>query len=146
MDKNKFSISDIIDALLAIGGFGFVLIILATLVPFKGFLVLLGALGIGSLGIGRILLRQKKHKNQMLENPSVNNNPQFISQKNYQDDLEVRFLEALILQKGRITLTEAVVLVRESVDKLLPIIQRLQSKGVIGTDIDDKGQIVYINA
>jgi hypothetical protein len=151
MKKTKLTIADIIDGLMMIGGFGFVLSILAmipshgNLIAFQGLLLLLGSFGIGSLGTARLLLRQKENKIQALQSSLMPQQLTQIPQNTPKDDLEIRFLEALLLQKGRITLTEAVVLVRESIDKLQPVIQRLQQKGVIGTDVDDKGQIVYVN-
>lgn len=154
MKKKTYSLSDIVDLLLTFGGFGFTLFILSIwipsllsvpLVPLKGVLVLLASFGIGSLGASRLLIR-KKSKNKLIEDSSTKRSKMQLNQVNYAEDLEIRFLEALTLQKGRITLTEAVVLIRESVDKLLPIIRKLQLQGVVGTEVDDKGQIFYVNS
>ncbi len=173
-EKNdkKYNLSDIFDFILAIGGLGFgtLLFFMAMsfnhgfMIPKPALLIDLIAFFLGGLGTTRILLRQKQNRIDELEDflppqrhlqhssysshepilaqPSNNQNLRVAS--SYQGDLEVRFLEALVHKKNRITLVEAVILVRESIDILLPVIEKLQQKGIIGTEIEENGQIVYV--
>lgn len=155
----QFSLGDLLDIALILGGFGFVLSVLIMLVPPKGALLLASLIGVAGLGLGRILTRRKQKKintleeqiiahqiPELLEKPiSTKHTQKQILQNSATDDIEIRFLEALIQQNGRITLTEAVVLLRVAVDKLLPVIERLQHKGIIGAEVSDSGQIIYVN-
>ncbi len=167
-DDKKYTFSDIVDFFLMIGGLGlggiFLLMILFQprfMIPKPLLLIDLLLLALGSIGSTRMLLRQKQNEIDELEEllpPTAQNRLQSFAQtpisqvsntniRNIaiEGDLEVRFLEALLHKKGRISLVEAVVLVRESIDKLLPIIERLQAKGIIGTEIEENGQIVYVS-
>ncbi len=159
-DKDKqFSLDDLLDTALILGGFGFVLSVCSSvMIPVQGILLLASLLGVSSLGLGRLLTRRKQkkidaleeiiaqHAPQLLERPSrTKPSQQQLLPNSMADDLEIRFLEALTQQKGRITLTEAVVLLRVAVDKLLPVIERLQHKGIIGAEVSDSGQIIYVN-
>lgn len=175
-DEKKYTFSDIIDFILMLGGWGiggFLLFIMLAQPrfsipkPFVFFDLIL--LFLGTIGGTRMLLRQKQDRIEELESllPSTTPNymlqspPQTTPQTNlhslqttapvtrissYEAELEVRFLEALMQKKGRISLVEAVILVRESIDKLLPIIEKLQSKGIIGTEIEPSGQIMYVSS
>lgn len=168
----KYTITDIIDFILALGGLGFGTLILFAvmtfnhnfMIPKSALLIDLLAFFIGGLGTTRLLLRQKQNKIDELEEflpsqrviqhthysenvlPHLSYNGSNLRTQisSFEADLEVRFLEALVHKKNRITLVEAVILVRESIDKLLPTIEKLQQKGIIGTEIEENGQIVYV--
>ncbi|TAE71039.1 MAG: hypothetical protein EAZ85_10925 [Bacteroidetes bacterium] len=173
-NDKKYSFADIVDFIFALGGIGFgvgLLFLIMTFnrgfyVPKPALLIDLLAFFMGGLGTVRLLLRQKQNKIDELEEllppqrmvqhshyPENNlpshssNNPNVrIPISTYEADLEVRFLEALVHKKNRITLVEAVILVRESIDKLLPVIEKLQKRGIIGTEIEENGQIVYVTS
>jgi hypothetical protein len=167
--EKKYSFADIIDIVLMSGGIFFgILFFFGTMflnhnfmIPKPAVFIMLLSFFTGGLGSMRLLLRQKEKKIEELEellppqyvampNPHFplqpiqpntippQQNPQVIV------DLEVKFLEAITQKNGKITLIEAVVLTRESIDKLLPIIEKLQNKGVLGTEILENGQIVYV--
>ncbi len=170
-NEQKYTFGDILDALFTIGGFGLSVIICIVAFFEADFMVskalfFLQTLGLiaGGTGLTRRLLRQKQKQIEELEelvpphllpNNTQNtnqtlssaNSPQkpFYKLPNYEDSLEARFLEALIYKKGKITMVEAVILLRESVDKIIPIIENLQSKGIIGTEIAENGQLVYVS-
>lgn len=62
-DKDKqFSLDDLLDIALILGGFGFVLSVLIMLVPLKGATLLASLFGVASLGLGRLLTRRKQKK------------------------------------------------------------------------------------
>ncbi len=169
-NDKKYTFSDIIDFFLILGGLGigtFLFLVMMAqprfMLPKPVFFIDILLLFLGSIGTGRLLLRQKQDKIEELESllppshahhlQSPNHNltshshthiqQQRIS--SYEADLEVRFLEALMQKKGKISLVEAVILVRESIDTLIPIIEKLQKRGIIGTEIEENGQIVYVS-
>ncbi len=158
-EEPQFTLSDLIDILLWLGGFGFPLVILPQVVPIQGFMLLAGSLFLGGLGLARFVGRKKQRKIDELERLIDRHLPELLEQPDNRiariasrqalpqttDELEVKFLEALILQKGRITLTEAAVLTHISIDKLMKIVERLQHKGIIGAEVSDSGQIIYVN-
>ncbi len=168
--EKQYTFSDIIDAILMVGGFGLSLVICMGVVIADDFFLpksmfLLQTIALVTMGIGvtRRLVRQKQNKIDELEeflppahfthslqspNQTQNTTPytnSFSRNTHFDDSLEARFLEALIYKQGRITLVETVILMRESIDKILPIIEKLQSKGIIGTELAENGQIIYVS-
>jgi hypothetical protein len=143
------------DYLLAIGGSGISLIALAGITHEPGqFLAMLGVMGAGATGAYRLLRRQ--HQQQLLRaNPSVEGPvtplpaaspspvahlPQGLTPN---EDLQVRLLDMFALHKGRLTLVEMVVYLRQPLDRILPMIEYLQKQGLVGADVTDTGELVY---
>lgn len=172
-NDKKYTVADIIDFIFALGGIGFGTLLFFFMMSFNHFhipkpavFIDLFAFFMGGLGTTRLLLRQKQNKIDELEdllppqriaqhthypenilpNLSLNQSNLRTQISSFETDLEVRFLEALVHKKNRITLVEAVILVRESIDKLLPVIEKLQQRGIIGTEIEENGQMVYVTA
>jgi hypothetical protein len=66
--------------------------------------------------------------------------------KSEKEPLEVRIMDVLALKQGRFTLIEAVVYLREPIDQVLPTLEKLQQSGIIGTDVSDTGEIIYVTS
>ncbi|GAB4131316.1 MAG: hypothetical protein OHK0045_24140 [Raineya sp.] len=160
-EKTRLKLSDLIDFASCVGGFGFLFTIIAqqNISPI-GLLILLGSSSLGALGLARLVGKKKQKRINELENLLNTHLPELLEKSSHStnniakksalgsntEDLEVNFLEALVLQKGRITLTEAVILTRTPIDRVMRVVENLQEKGVIGTEVSESGQIVYTNA
>ncbi len=161
-DEKKYSFSDIVDVLLGMGGLGFsslmtMFIFIAHHVPPPAFFILMGGWLAGGIGGYRLLNRRNKKLTEELHQlkqgghqPSSYNLPTSTYQReigqipqNDHPTLEVRILDLLAMRKGRITLLEAVVYLREPIDRIKPILEKLQRDGFIGVDVSESGELIY---
>jgi hypothetical protein len=146
MEKQEFFFSKWFDRLLAFGGTGGGLTLLGACmtsihIPHEAVLMTVVSFGLGALGISRL---QKRHYEKLLE--QVKNPPQPAIANPAMGDLEIRLLDMLALKKGQFSLIEAVVLLREPIDKVLPILEKLQRQGMLGTEVSDTGEIIYTSS
>jgi hypothetical protein len=148
MENKKFSFHKLLDRLLAIGGTGVGAALLGAClssghVPPQAVLMTFVSFGVGALGGFRL---QKRHYEALLAKaqgttPSAPGLP-----ADSTPDLEVRLLDMLALKKGQFSLVEAVVMLREPIDRVLPVLEKLRKQGVLGTEVSDAGEILYTSS
>jgi len=145
MERKKYSVDEIIDWILAIGGSAagsvMTLVILGSGgAAFEAVLLTVGAWAVAAWGG----FRWQKRYYEALLTPSQGQKAALPNAQTAQSsDLEVRLLDALALKKGQFTLVEAVVLLREPVDWVLPMLERLQQHGIGGSDVSNTGELLY---
>ncbi|MCU0449043.1 MAG: hypothetical protein MUC97_04240 [Bernardetiaceae bacterium] len=147
------TLSKVFDYVLTIGGSGISMIALANLTHHPGgFLAMLGVMGAGLTGAYRLL--QRRHRQQLLQATQSAETPPAVlpSAKptalppkalTPNEDLQVRLLDIFALHKGRLTLVEMVVYLREPLDRILPVVEYLQKQGLIGADVTETGELIY---
>lgn len=161
-DEKKYTFSDIVDTLIACAGLGFASLLTLFIIMDRGHVpppaVLITIMGWLTGGIGgyRLLNRRNKKLTEELKQLKQGHQPytQNLPTSTFQREpaqipqpenatLEVRILDLLAMRKGRITLLEAVVYLREPIDKVKPILEKLQRDGFIGVDVSETGELIY---
>ena len=165
-DKKKFSFQDIIDILFSFGGMG--IATLLTLFIFSGhhipppaFLTVMGAWLAGGIGGYRFLNRRNKELKEeiqaLTQGQGAHRQSATLGASSFQREiqhapaqiadsvsLEVRILDFMAMKKGRITILEAVVYLREPIDKVKPVLDKLQRDGFIRVDVSETGELIYV--
>lgn len=165
-DKKNFSFQDIVDIFLNFGGIAIgslltLAIFMAHHVPPPAFLMVMGAWLAGGIGGYRLLNRRNKELKEEIQYLTQGQNRQPSSNQlgasSFQREihqahaqigdsvaLEVRILDFMAMKKGRITILEAVVYLREPIDKVKPVLEKLQRDGFIRVDVSETGELIYV--
>lgn len=162
-NEKKYTFGDIVDALLGFGGISIAalltfIIFMGHQVPIPALLIVLGSWITGGAGSYRLFSRQNKKLKEEIKqlqqgypqrsNALPANLPTHAMQAQHLPatqavSLEVRILDLLAMRKGRITLLEAVVYLREPIDQVKPVLEKLQRDGFIGVDVSESGELIY---
>jgi|GEM_PF-2996009 len=161
-NEKKYTFSDITDIILTLGGLGFSTFITfaifsAHFTPLPAFIVVATGWLTGGIGGYRLMNRRNEKLTEelkQLRQGSPTYAQSLPATSSYQREiihapqpeavaLEVRILDLLAMRKGRITLLETVVYLREPIDKVKPVLEKLQHDGFIGVDVSETGELIY---
>lgn len=159
--EKKFTLKDIGNRLMAIGGLGlggvlsFAMLAQAPNIPLPPLLITLLAYGAGAIGYINILkISHREEINRLMQAAGMAQSLPVPGTQAIQappklspsEELEIRLLDCFALNQGKLSLVQAVVYLREPLDRIRPILDRLLKENIISTDVSEAGEVIYTTA